>query len=127
MTKAGFEVSRLAYGTWRLLADKPTAQEVNRRLHLCLELGITTIDTAEIYGKYGVEALLGEALALSPGLREQLEIVTATTNQLRPKWNSRTVESGWQRYRRCTQHRPNGLKRAVTGRLTTRRDIRRGG
>ncbi len=68
--------SRLAYGTWRLLSTKPTAQEVNARLHACLELGITTIDTAEIYGLYEVEKLLGAALALSPGLRDKLEIVT---------------------------------------------------
>lgn len=72
----GAEFSRMAYGTWRLLATRPTAQEVNRRLHVCLECGITTIDTAEIYGRYEVEGLLGAALALSPGLRERLEIVT---------------------------------------------------
>lgn len=72
----GPEFSRLIYGTWRLLATKPTAQEINRRLHACLECGITTIDTAEIYGLYDVEKLLGEALALSPGLRDKLEIVT---------------------------------------------------
>jgi predicted oxidoreductase len=72
----GPEFSRLIYGTWRLLETKPTAQEINRRLHACLELGITTIDTAEVYGTYGVEAMLGEALALTPGLRDKLEIVT---------------------------------------------------
>lgn len=66
----------MVYGTWRLLDTQPTAQEINRRLHVCLEHGITTIDTAEIYGLYQVEELLGAALALSPGLREQLEIVT---------------------------------------------------
>ena len=71
----GPECSRLAYGTWRLLDTKPDAQEINRRLHLCLELGITTIDTAEIYGGYGVEEMLGAALALSPGLRDRFEIV----------------------------------------------------
>lgn len=76
MTKNGPEFSRMAYGTWRLLATQPTAQEINRRLNICLELGITTIDTAEIYGKYEVEKALGEALALSPGLRDRLEIVT---------------------------------------------------
>jgi predicted oxidoreductase len=76
MTKDGPEFSRMAYGTWRLLATQPTAQEINRRLHVCLELGITTIDTAEIYGVYEVERALGEALALSPGLRDKLEIVT---------------------------------------------------
>ncbi|MDD5141195.1 MAG: aldo/keto reductase [Verrucomicrobiales bacterium] len=46
----GPEFSRMVYGTWRLLDTQPAAQEVNRRLHACLDLGITTIDTAEIYG-----------------------------------------------------------------------------
>jgi len=72
----GPEFSRMVYGTWRLLDTKPTAQEINRRLHACLELGITTLDTAEIYGLYEVEQLLGAALALTPGLRDKLELVT---------------------------------------------------
>lgn len=72
----GPEFSRLVYGTWRLLDTKPTAQEINRRLHVCLELGITTIDTAEIYGLYEVEQRLGAALALSPGLRDKFELIT---------------------------------------------------
>ncbi len=66
----------MVYGTWRLLDTKPTPQEINRRLHACLDLGITTIDTAEIYGLYEVEQRLGAALALSPGLRDKLELVT---------------------------------------------------
>ena len=76
LSAAGPECSRIIYGTWRILDTKPTAQEINRRLHACVEHGITTIDTAEIYGGYEVEKALGEALALSPGLRDQLEIVT---------------------------------------------------
>lgn len=76
LSKAGPEFSCMVYGTWRLLATKPDAQEINRRLHACVELGITTIDTAEIYGLYKVEEALGAALALSPGLRDKLEIVT---------------------------------------------------
>ena len=76
LAASGPECSRLVYGTWRLLDTKPTAQDINRRLHACVELGITTIDTAEIYGLYEVEQQLGAGLALSPGLREQLEIVT---------------------------------------------------
>ena len=76
LTQRGPEFSRIVYGTWRLLDSGATPQEINRRLHACLELGITTIDTAEIYGLYEVERALGAALALSPGLREKLEIVT---------------------------------------------------
>jgi predicted oxidoreductase len=76
LSPTGPEVSQLVYGTWRLLDDQPSPQDINRRLHRCVELGITTIDTAEIYGLYQVEAALGRALALSPGLRERLELVT---------------------------------------------------
>lgn len=76
ITRRGPEFSRMVYGTWRILDTKPTAQEINRRLHACLELGITTIDTAEIYGLYEVEKQLGAALALTPGLRGKFQIIT---------------------------------------------------
>lgn len=71
-------LSRLVYGTWRLFDDASTsnAAAVEARLQTCADIGITTIDTAEIYGKYEVESLLGEALKRSPGLRDRLEIVT---------------------------------------------------
>jgi predicted oxidoreductase len=74
----GPEFSHLVYGTWRILDDasSSTTQEINRRLNVCVEQGMTTIDTAEIYGLYEVEESLGKALALSPGLRDKLEIVT---------------------------------------------------
>jgi predicted oxidoreductase len=70
--------SRLAYGTWKLFDDRATATPAHlaRRLETCRELGITTVDTAEIYGGYEVEELLGQALAQSPGLRQGLELVT---------------------------------------------------
>ena len=70
--------SQLVYGTWRVLddADTATPQNLLTRLEKCLELGITTIDTAEIYGLYRVEEFVGSALKLQPGLREKMEIVT---------------------------------------------------
>ena len=62
----GPEFSRLVYGTWRILDDAgANAQELNRRLNLCVDLGMTTLDTAEIYGLYEVEEALGKAIALS--------------------------------------------------------------
>lgn len=76
LTPDGPTFSAMAYGTWRMLDEPVTAQDINRRLNLCADLGMTTIDTAEIYGGYRVEAALGEALALSPGLRDRLQIVT---------------------------------------------------
>jgi predicted oxidoreductase len=70
--------SRLVYGTWRVLDDAATATSADllKRLHTCLDLGITTLDTAEIYGLYRVEEFIGQTLRLEPGLREKFEIVT---------------------------------------------------
>jgi predicted oxidoreductase len=78
LAEGGPTLSRLCYGTWRLLreATPPGPAELGDRLRRCADLGITTIDTAEIYGGYGVEELLGAALARDPGLRQRLEIVT---------------------------------------------------
>ncbi len=76
IARNGPVLSRMAYGTWRMLDDAPSAQDINRRLHLCLDLGVTTIDGAEIYGGYAQEAALGAAMALTPGLRDKLELVT---------------------------------------------------
>ncbi len=70
--------SRLIYGTWRFLDDAEAAhpEHLLKRLHACLELGITTLDTAEIYGLYKVEEVIGQTLKLEPGLRDKFEIVT---------------------------------------------------
>jgi len=72
------QFSRIAFGTWRLLEDPATRDPKGllERLHACVDSGITTIDTAEIYGTYRVEEALGAALALDPSLREKLQIVS---------------------------------------------------
>lgn len=41
-----------------------------------LDLGVTTVDHADIYGGYLCEAAFGEALKLAPQLRSRMEIVT---------------------------------------------------
>jgi len=41
-----------------------------------VELGIDTIDTAEIYGLYTVEAAIGKVFAARPDLRDKLKVVT---------------------------------------------------
>ena len=78
LTPNGPEFSPLAFGTWRVLDDPSTRTpgELLRRLQECAGLGITTIDTAEIYGGYRVEEALGEALRQAPGLRSKLQIVS---------------------------------------------------
>jgi predicted oxidoreductase len=78
VSASGLSFSAMSYGTWRILDDAATANapDLLRRLELCLELGITTVDTAEIYGLYRVEEMVGAALKLDPSIRSKLEIVT---------------------------------------------------
>ena len=71
------EVSRIVYGMWRL-ADDPdrSPAHVQGKVEACLAQGVTTMDQADIYGDYESEAVFGEALRASPGLRDRIEIVT---------------------------------------------------
>lgn len=72
----GPEFSRIVLGLWRLSAWQMTPVERVAFLHAALDLGITTIDQADIYGDYTSEHLLGEAFALEPQLLQQFQIVT---------------------------------------------------
>lgn len=73
----GGSISRIVYGLWRLTddADHSTAH-VQAKIQACLDQGITTMDHADIYGGYTGEALLGQALAAAPGLRDQIQIIS---------------------------------------------------
>ena len=76
LCEGGPEFSRLVLGLWRLVDWGYSSKELLDFLHACLELGITTSDHADIYGDYACEALFGEALALEPSLRENMQLVT---------------------------------------------------
>ena len=69
------EMSRLVYGMWRLGDDADTSVDhIRNKISACLDQGITTMDQADIYGGYEAEEILGTAL--TPELRNQIEIVT---------------------------------------------------
>ncbi|MDW3189262.1 aldo/keto reductase, partial [Vibrio sp. Vb0932] len=72
----GPEFSELVQGYWRAADWGMTAQERLSFLKQHIELGITTVDHADIYGNYECEALFGEALALDKSVRDQIQIVT---------------------------------------------------
>jgi aryl-alcohol dehydrogenase-like predicted oxidoreductase len=61
---SGLEVSALGLGCMRMsFGDKPTdKQEMIDFLHAAVERGITFFDTAEVYGPFTNEELVGEAL-----------------------------------------------------------------
>jgi len=74
MAPQGPEFSQLVQGYWRLGAWNMSAQERLTFLKQHVELGISTVDNAAIYG--ASEQLFGEALALDPAMREQIQIVS---------------------------------------------------
>ena len=74
MAKLG--LSRIVAGMWRMTEWDMTPQQRLAFIEQCIALGVTSFDHADIYGGYGVEGLFGEALALKPALREQIQIVS---------------------------------------------------
>ncbi|MGV9321491.1 aldo/keto reductase [Streptomyces sp. NPDC003660] len=73
----GLEVSRIGLGAMSMSAyytgaDTDEAESV-RAIHRVLELGVTHIDTAEVYGPYTNEELVGRAVK---GRREQVVLAT---------------------------------------------------
>lgn len=72
----GPRLSAVVAGAWRLGSWGMAPAARLRWIEECAALGVTSFDHADIYGDYTVEALFGEALALAPGVRERLQLVT---------------------------------------------------
>lgn len=85
---SGLTVSPIAWGMWRLAEGGRGAAEAAVLVHTALDLGITLLDTADIYGFDGqsgfgdAEMLLGEVLAAEPGMRGRM--VLSTKGGIRP-------------------------------------------
>ncbi|MBV9232690.1 MAG: aldo/keto reductase [Candidatus Eremiobacteraeota bacterium] len=70
----GIEVSAIGQGTWDIPESGPRAREAIRAIQRGVELGMTHLDTAEMYGSGRAEELLGEAIRGFP--REKLFIAS---------------------------------------------------
>jgi len=70
---AGETVPALGQGTWHMGEDPAKHDEEVAAIRLGIELGLTLIDTAEMYGDGGAETLVGEAIR---GQRDKVFIVT---------------------------------------------------
>jgi len=69
----GTQVSALGQGTWKIGEGQYPARQEAATLRLGVELGLTLIDTAEMYGGGASERVVGQAIE---GLREQVFLVT---------------------------------------------------
>jgi diketogulonate reductase-like aldo/keto reductase len=69
----GTEVPALGQGTWRIGEGQRSRQEEADALRLGLDLGMTLIDTAEMYGDGASERVVADAIA---GRRDEVFLVT---------------------------------------------------
>ena len=80
------EFSRVVLGFWRLLDWNLTTDELIKYLEECLDIGITTMDHADIYGNYTVE----ENAELFINLKQpELNIMIIAKNILRDRLKNR--------------------------------------
>jgi diketogulonate reductase-like aldo/keto reductase len=70
---SGEQVPALGMGTWHMGESRPKRAEEIATLRLGLDLGLTLIDTAEMYGEGRSEELVGEAIE---GRRREVFLVT---------------------------------------------------
>jgi diketogulonate reductase-like aldo/keto reductase len=71
--KTGIRVPVIGQGTWMIEGDREAESRAVASLRLGLELGLTHIDTAEMYGDGRAEELVGEAIA---GRRDRMFLVS---------------------------------------------------
>ena len=70
---SGREIPVLGQGTWRMGEDSSQKDAEIAALRLGLDMGMTLIDTAEMYGEGGAEEVVGEAIA---SRREEVYLVS---------------------------------------------------
>lgn len=102
--KQGLEVSAIGLGCWGMSESYGPSDEKEAvyTLHRAIELGCNFLDTAEVYGPFTNEQLLGRALA---GKREQVVLATKFGFDIQ---ENRPV---------ATNSRPEHIKQAVEGSL----------
>jgi len=110
--KSNLEVSALGLGCMGMsfsYGPPKDKQEMTSLLHAAVERGITFFDTAEVYGPYLNEELVGEALA---PFRKQLVIATKFGFDISPNSDPRGMKGV-----PGLNSRPDHIKEAVEGSL----------
>src|SRR5260370_6080293 len=110
--KSGLEVSALGLGCMGMsfsYGPQKDKQEMTALLRTAVDRGITFFDTAEVYGPFLNEELVGEALA---PFRAQLVIATKFGFDLSPDFDPRGMKGA-----PGLNSRPEHIKQAVEGSL----------
>jgi aryl-alcohol dehydrogenase-like predicted oxidoreductase len=106
--KSNLEVSALGFGCMGMsfsYGPPPDKKEMISVLHAAVDRGVTFFDTAEVYGPYTNEELVGEALA---PYRNRVAIATKFAYELKPDGSP-----GWVKL----NSQPDHIREAVEGSL----------
>lgn len=71
-------VSEIVQGFWRLEDWKFTKENLTSFMHKCIEKGVTTFDTSEIYSDTRCESMIGDAFSHDKSIRNKIELVSKT-------------------------------------------------
>lgn len=111
----GLSFSKLIHGHWRILDWGINTRELVSLTESVLDLGIDTIDHADIYGNYECEAFFGEALKHNPSIRKKLTIISKCgIKLLSDKYPERKVKIYDYSYEHIVQSAENSLKNLGT-------------
>ncbi|MDW7690268.1 aldo/keto reductase [Flammeovirgaceae bacterium SG7u.111] len=69
-------LSRIVLGLWRVTDWGISPKDLSTYINQALEMGVSSMDLADIYGDYECENLFGDALSHDPSLRDKLEVIT---------------------------------------------------
>ena len=91
--KSYYPLSQFALGMWRLGDWNLPNQELLTYIKQAIDLGVTTMDHADIYGNYECEEIFARAISLDPSIRHKMQLVTKCGIKLRSdKFPNRKVK-----------------------------------
>ena len=70
------KLSRFIWGQWRLLDWNLSYSEREKLTREVIDLGISSIDHADIYGDYSCEGAFGEVLKNNPSWRSEMQLIS---------------------------------------------------
>ena len=89
---ADLELSQVVMGCMRIVDSKIREEDLLKNVEACLDMGVTSIDHAPVYGCYTCEKIFGDAvLRKRPELRSKMEIITKTGIVLPGREGNKTI------------------------------------
>ena len=106
-------LSAVVQGFWRLEDWKWTTEELVKFMNACIERGVTSFDTAEIYSATLCEKMMGEAFAADKSIRGKIQLISKT-GIFQEQINGKTFGYYNTTYNRIMQSCKESLQRLQT-------------